>query len=110
LAGAFRVAEAVPGLAKWVGLVVGSPAGSTLAERVRLDPFPAGKALAQIGEPASPVLAETLARADPRERWVAYRALILIGSTRARTALCEHLDREPDSNLRLEMKKPLEDK
>ena len=110
LAGAFRVAEAVPALAKWVGLVVGSPAGSTLAERVRLDAFPAGKALAQIGEPALPVLAETLAKGDPRERWVAYRALILIGSTRAITVLREHLDRESDPNLRLEMKKALEDK
>jgi hypothetical protein len=108
LAGAFRVVESVPALAKWVGLVVGSPAGSTLTERVRLDPFPAGKALAQIGEPALSVLAETLAKGDARERWVAYRALILIGSTSARAALRDHLDREPDSNLRLEMKKALE--
>jgi hypothetical protein len=110
MAGAFRVTEAIPALAKWVGLVVGSPAGSTLAERVRLDGFPAGKALAQIGEPAVPALAQILAKGNPRERWVAYRALTLISSNSARTALRDHLDREPDPNRKLEMEKALEGK
>jgi HEAT repeat protein len=110
VAGIFKVREAIPSLAKWIGTVVGSPAGSTLAERVRLDSFPAGKALVLIGEPSVPSLAGVLAAGSPRERWVAYRALIMIGSPAARQSLHDHLEHESDPSLRLEIQKTLQGK
>lgn len=108
LAGVFRITEAMPSLEKWIGLVVGSPSGSTLAERVRLDSFPAGKALSQIGEPAVPTLARTLETGDTRERWVAYQALIMIGSPHARAALSDHHDHESDPTIKLEIQRAIE--
>jgi HEAT repeats len=108
LAGVFRITEAMPSLEKWIGMVVGSPSGSTLAERVRLDSFPAGKALSQIGEPAVPTLARTLETGNPRERWVAYRALVMIGTPHARAALSDHLDHESDPTIKLEIQRAIE--
>jgi hypothetical protein len=54
LAGEFRATEAIPAIAQWIGLPVGSFAGSTLSQREDLDGFPAGKALVKRGEPACP--------------------------------------------------------
>jgi HEAT repeat protein len=110
LAGAFQLAEAIPSLAKCIAVPAGTPRGSTLAEALRLDSLPAGKALAQIGEPAIPTLVGILDSGARREKWVAYRALFLIGSTRAIKELRDHLGHETDQELMLEIQKALEGK
>lgn len=110
LAGAFRIVEAIPALAGWVGLPASQSGMGTLAETERLDSHPAGKALVQIGEPAIPALLGVLNKGTTRERWVTYRALILIGSTGAITGLREHLSHESDPNLKMEIQRGLERK
>jgi hypothetical protein len=107
LAGALQVTETAPSLAKWIGTVAPGTAGSTLTERVRLEIFPAGKALVQIGEPAVPTLAAVLEKGDHRERWVAYRALDMIGTPHATEVLRAHFDHEPDQALKNEMRQAL---
>jgi len=108
LAGAFRTSEAIPALVKWIGTPASESGEGTLAERVRLEPFPAAKTLAQIGEPAVPALANALEKGNARERPVAFRALVLVGSPSAIRALRDHLNREPDQSLKLEIQKALE--
>jgi HEAT repeats len=110
LAGEFRITEAIPALAKWIDLPVGSLSGGTLAEAANLDFSPAGKALAKIGEPAVPTLARVLEKGDQREQWVAYRALYLIGSAQSLMALRQHVGHEKDANFRREMQQALEGK
>ena len=107
LAGAFKVTEAIPALTKWIGLPLSDSPGGTLCERVMLEPFPAGRALVQIGEPAVPTLTTVLGRADWRERWVAYRALDMIGTPRAIEGVRAHIDHEPDQALKNEMRQAL---
>lgn len=108
LAGAFRTSEAIPALVKWIGTPASESGEGTLAERVRLEPFPAAKTLAQIGEPAVPALANALEEGNARERPVSFRALLLVGSPSAIRALRDHLNREPDQSLKLEIQKALE--
>lgn len=108
LAGAFQLTAATPSLAKCIGVSSGSAGGGTLSEVQRLDPFPAGKALSQIGEPAIPTLVRILDKGNHREKWVAYRALFLIGTPRAKKELRDHLSREPDQAFMLEIQKALD--
>lgn len=110
LAGAFQLTEAIPSLAKCIAVSAGTPRGGTIAEVERLDPLPAGKALAQIGEPAIPTLVGILNTGTRREKWVAYRALFLIGSPRAIKELRDHLGHESDLDLMSEIQKALEGK
>jgi hypothetical protein len=105
LAGAFKVTEAIPAPTKWIGLPLSDSPGGTLSERVMLEPFPAGRALVQIGEPAVPTLTTVLA--DWRGRWAAYRALDMIGTPRAIEAVRAHIDHEPDQALKNEMRQAL---
>jgi HEAT repeats len=107
LAGAFKITEAMAALTKWIGLPMSDSPGGSLAERTRLEPFPAGRALVQIGEPAVPTLTAVLERTDWRERWVAYRALDMIGTPSAIKALRAHVDHEPDQTLKSEMRQAL---
>lgn len=99
LAGKFRIAEAVPALAAWIGSGRGSGT-LTFAEEARLANDPAGKALAEIGDPSVVALARVLARGNLNQRWNAFHALNLIGSPRARQALQNHMKEEPDPSLR----------
>lgn len=98
LAGELRVVEALPALAKWIGLNNGGTI--TLAQEARLEANPPGKALAQIGAPAIPALVGVLDHGNPYERWNAAYALNLIGSPQAKTALRDHLKREQDPTMR----------
>lgn len=106
LAGELRITEAIPALAKWIGLPVGSLSGETLAEAANLDFSPAGKALAKIGEPAVPTLARVLDKGDQREQWVAYRALYLNGSAQSLGVLRQHIGREKDAIFNARCNKP----
>lgn len=98
LAGDLKIKEAAPALAKWIGL---GPFGSlTFTREIRLDTNPPAKALAQIGDPAIPVLVGVLNHGNSHERWNAVYALNLIGSPEAKSALREHLKTESDSTMR----------
>lgn len=108
LAGAFHIAEAIPSLAKCIAVAAGTLRGSTLAEALQLDSLPSGKALSQIGEPAIPTLVGILNTGTRPEKWVAYRALFLIGSPRAIKELRDHLRHETDQDFMLEIQKALE--
>jgi HEAT repeat protein len=105
LAGALKIAEAAPALAKWIGL--DNIGEITTAGFVRLETNPAGKALSEIGDPAIPALVGILEHGSSRERRSAVYALNLIASPRAKTTLREHLKREPDENLREFIEKAL---
>ena len=99
IAGDLRLVEAVPALAKWLGLDTG-PGFGTLAEEARLDRNWPGKALVQIGDPSVPSVQNVLEHGTSRERWTAAFVLDNIGSQRARAALREHRADEPDESLR----------
>ncbi len=107
LAGAFRIVEAAPLLAKWIGVPMSESGSGTIAETQRLDPFPAGRALVQIGEPALPTLVGILRSGDSRERWVAYRSVFLIGTPPALAILKDHVSKETDQQLRSEIERAL---
>ena len=68
LAGDLRIVETIPELAKWIGTQSGSGL-ITLARVVRLEEDPAGRALAQIGDPALPAEGDAADRdrSAPRE-------------------------------------------
>jgi HEAT repeat protein len=105
LAGNFKIAAAIPALIK---VITGASInGSTLAERERLDSFPCAKALVQIGEPSIPALSEALDGPSSEKHWFAYRALYLIGSPAAISALRDHVNREPDPTLKSEIEADL---
>jgi hypothetical protein len=98
LAGSLKITEAAPALAKWIGL---KPSGAlSLGQMVRVEDNPPAKALAQIGDPAIPALLGVLERGNLSERWSAVLALHLIDSSKAKTAMREHLKRETDPSLR----------
>jgi HEAT repeat protein len=98
LSGALKIAEATPALAKW--LTVDNVGEITTAGFIKLENNPAGKALAEIGDPAIPTLIGVLVHGSLRERRYALYALNLIGSPRAKKTLRTHLKREPDESLR----------
>lgn len=110
LAGEFQIVETIPSLAKWIGLFVGSLQGATLTSEGNLDPFPAGKALAQIGDPSIPTLIGILKTEQTHERYVACRALMIIGSSQALNALRAHLKQESDPELRHYIERALDRK
>jgi len=99
LAGELKIAEAAPALAKWIRLNT-STGTLSLSREARLVDYPAGQALVQIGAPAIPALVGVLDSGNLYERWNAAYALNLIGSPQAKTALRDHLKREPDSTMR----------
>lgn len=108
LAGAFKLKEAIPALVKAISAATAE--GSTIAGNARLDPFPCAKALVKIGEPAVPSLVEVMEEADWRRRWFAYRVLFLIGSPRSIDALRDHIEHEPNQDLRQEIQKALSER
>jgi HEAT repeat protein len=97
LAGSLRLAEAVPALAKRIGVNTGGTIG--LSDEVILRHSPAARALVDIGEPAVPSLRLILQGAKLNERWVAVWALRAIGSPAAMSGLRAHGPRESDRNL-----------
>ncbi len=108
LAGEFQIKEAILSLANFMVEPSGTPQGATIAKVESLDPFPAAKSLVQIGEPAFPTLVRILRSGTHREKWVAYRALFLIGTPRATQELHDDVTRETDSALRLEIQAALQ--
>ena len=105
LAGAFRIQETIPALVKWMDQPMDALDGQTLSSLDRLFSFPAGRALAKMGEPAIPVLADALKTGDYRRRWVACRALNMIGTPAALHALVDHLEHESSPALKTYIQK-----
>jgi hypothetical protein len=99
LAGLLGIVEAIPSLIQHIDEDIPGY-GVTLSSQERLADYPAGKALAQIGEPAVPALSSVLETGDYRKRWVASRALNLIEAMTATNALRKHLPNESDPKLR----------
>lgn len=99
IAGALKIVEALPALAKWVGADGVGPNEITNAEVYRLDTDPAARALAQIGDPAIPTLVVVLHSDKVAARRDAVFALRLIGSPQAVSALRDQETRESDPEL-----------
>lgn len=106
LAGQLRIAEASPALAKW--LTIDNIGEMTAAEFINLETNPAGKALAEIGDPAIPALTQVFAHGSLRERRYAVYVLRLINSPSAKTSLRHQMEREPDESLRDFVRKTLQ--
>jgi hypothetical protein len=92
LAGELKLSETAPALVKWINFQTGGMVGMAIWER--LDNYPAGKALSQIGDPAVPTLEGVLQNGTEEERSVAIRALSLIHSSAAKAALEAQLDQQ----------------
>jgi len=109
LSGEFRIAEAVPSLTKCISANTGATSGG-LHATTRLLGFPCAEALIHIGDPAVPGLSEVLEKGKARDRWFAYRALFLIGSPAATSALRDHVNREQDKELKTEIQQALDER
>ena len=107
LAGGLKIAEAAPALTKW--LTIDNIGEITTGGFIRLENNPAGKALAEIGDPAVPAVARVFDQGTLRERRYAVYVLSLINSSSATSALQEQLHREPDKALRDYIRKAVGD-
>ena len=106
LAGTLKIAEAAPGLAKWIYEDAGGTL--TLATTTRLEDDPAAKALAQIGDPSLPAVSPLLKSSNLNKRWSAALVLYNIGTPAAKNTLREHLKHETDASLRDFIRKSLQ--
>lgn len=104
-AGELETPEAAPALTKW--LTIANIGEITSASLTRLEDDPAGAALVQIGDPDVPALGRVLDHGRLRERRCAVHARNLINSVSAKSALRQHVNREPDKVLRDHMRKIL---
>jgi len=100
LAGELQLVEVAPVLAKWLSVNTNSSLTTGLSQGVRLEDNLPGKALAQIGDPSIPALKEVLNHGTQLERLRAIYVLKVIASPQAKSALAEHLDNEPDQQLK----------
>ena len=100
LAGELKITEAVPALAKWIGIDDMESNALTMAEIMRLELNPAAKALAQIGDPAVPAVSQVLEGGNRKEKRYAVYVLVQIHSPAATQALAEDADHESDLPLK----------
>jgi len=97
LAGQLKIVQTAPALTKWIGLEYGD---ITMTQVVRLDDNPAGKALAQIGDPAISSVSQVLKTGNYKERREAVYVLNAINSSSATEVLTIHLQHESDPGIR----------
>ena len=107
LAGDFKVQEAIPALVEQLGDERSTGGPVTMAEALRLENDPPGKALAQIGEPAIPAVKYLLNSPARSTRFRAVYILWNIGSEQAKTTLRGQFDRENDPGIRQFIQKSL---
>lgn len=100
LAGDFKIQEAVPALVEQLGDVRTTGGPVTMAEALRLENDPPGKALAQIGDPAIPAIEGILKSGDRSTRFRAVYVLWNIGSQQAKEILRGQFTRESDPAIR----------
>jgi hypothetical protein len=108
LAGAFRITEAIQALGENISCATEESSVGGITSRYRLVGFPCGRALVEIGEPAVPELTKILNSDDLSRQWIAYRALFLIGTSRAMVALRDYARTEPNEAFKTEIKIALE--
>jgi HEAT repeat protein len=99
LAGEFKISEAAPALAKWLSVSTNATRMNDLTAAEELRYHPAGLSLVQIGDPALPALQAVLDTGTIRDRWSAARALILIGTPKAKGVLRAAAQTESDPTL-----------
>ena len=99
LAGHLRIVEAIPALVQQLDQRIPQDLSGLSNEELLRD-FPAGAALGELGEPAIPALSSVLETSGYQKRWVAIRALNLIGARAATEALSRHLPSESDPKLK----------
>lgn len=100
LAGDLKISEAVPALVTLLTQPGTQGGPITFAGEMRLDDDPAGKALAEIGEPALTGVGQLLKDGDKSTRWRAALVLSNIDSTGADQLLRLHLPSEGDSHIK----------
>jgi len=105
LSGNLKIAEAASALAPWINWRNDGPFLPTL--EVQLIFHPAAKALAEIGDPAIPVLQQVLSSGNPGEHAVAVRVLCIIHTPKAKAVLQEDLPNETDPDVRTMIKNSL---
>ncbi|MDR3722722.1 MAG: hypothetical protein P4L00_14080, partial [Candidatus Acidoferrales bacterium] len=98
LAGAFKIEEAIPALAKWIAINT-EPRLSTQSGDWALAGRPAGKALVEIGAPSVPTLQTLLSNPDKEKRWNAAYALMHIDTSKANVILRDYSARGTDRAL-----------
>ena len=103
LSGKLRIAEAVTALAPWIGWRADGPFSPTLEARLVL--HPAAKALAEIGDPAIPVVQQALS--NPKDHYPAVRILCIIHTAKAKAVLQEDLPHETNSAVQTMIKNSL---
>jgi hypothetical protein len=103
LSGKLRIAEAVTALAPWISWRAEGPFSPTLEAQLVF--HPAAKALAEIGDPAIPVVQQALS--NPKDHYVAVRVLCIIHTAKAKAALRDALPREHDPELQTMIKNAL---
>jgi hypothetical protein len=99
LVGHFRIVKAIPALIQNIDQLMPQDY-VTFGEKTSLGEFPAGRALAKIGEPSVPALSSVLETGDYQKRWVASHALNMIDATAATEALKNHLPHESNAELK----------
>jgi len=104
LSGKLRIAEAVTALAPWIGWRADGPFSPTLEARLVF--HPAAKALAEIGDPAIPVVQQALS--NPKDHYRAVRILCIIHTAKAKAVLRDNLQHETDPDLQAMIKRVLE--
>jgi len=87
IAGELKIAEAAPALTKW--LTIDNIGEISTGGFIRLENNPAGKALAEIGDPAVPAVARIFDQGTLPERRYAVYVLSLINTSSAKSALQE---------------------
>jgi hypothetical protein len=103
LAGNLKISEASSALAPWIGWRSGGPFLPTLEARLVF--HPAAKALAEIGDPAIPVVQQALS--NPKDHYPAVRILCIIHTAKAKAALQEDLPHETNPAVQTMIKNSL---
>lgn len=106
LSGKLRIAEAASALVPWINWRVEGPYLPALEAQLVF--HPAAKALAEIGDPAIPVLQQALSSGNAKDHAVAVRALCIIHTAKSKSVLQEDLAHEPDPTLQKMIKNALQ--
>lgn len=105
LAGNLKISEASSALAPWINWRNEGPLVPTL--EVQLIFHPAAKALAEIGDPAIPVLQRVLNSGNSKERARAVRVLCIIHTPKTKAVLQDDLSHETDPDVQTMIKNSL---
>jgi len=100
LAGELKISEAVPSLVEILKSQDARSGPTTFAEEFRLDDDPAGRALVEIGEPATAAVGKLLADPNRNIRWRAALVLSNMNSVGADGELSRHIGDEGDPGIK----------